>query len=83
MDALAFTGKYEPASDAAIIARDMWINNKEDLIAYLDPTDHMARLKANHLEDSVAYCLTPDSAVVVPELVIERDALVLKKVITI
>lgn len=83
VDVLAFTGKYEPASDAAIIARDMWINNREDLIAYLDLTDHMARLKANDLADSVPYCLTPDSAVVVPELVIEGDALVLRRMVTI
>lgn len=83
VDALTFTGKYEPESDAAIIARDMWMNNKEDLIAYLDPTDHMARLKAHDLADSVPYCLTPDSAIVVPELVIEGDTLVLRRVVTI
>lgn len=83
VDVLAQTGKYEPATDAAVIARDMWVNNKEDLIAYLDLTDHMARLKANDLADSVPYCLTPDSAIVVPELVIEGETLVLRKVITI
>lgn len=77
-DTLIQTGMYEPASDAAVIARDMWINNKENLIAYLDPTDHMARLKANHLEDAVPYCLTLDSADVVPELTIEEGGLVLK-----
>ncbi|WP_455640430.1 2-phosphosulfolactate phosphatase [Parabacteroides sp.] len=82
-DVLINTGKYESASDAALIARDMWTNNKENLIAYLDPTDHIARLKANHLEDAVPYCLTPDSAIVVPELSIEEGTLVLRKVITI
>ena len=82
-DVLINTGKFESASDAALIARDMWTNNKENLIAYLDPTDHIARLKANHLEDAVPYCLTPDSAIVVPELSIEEDTLVLRKVITI
>lgn len=82
-DVLINTGKYEPASDAALIARDMWTDNKENLIAYLDPTDHIARLKANHLEDAVPYCLTPDSAIVVPELSMEGETLVLRKVITI
>lgn len=43
----------------------------------------MARLKANHLEDAVPFCLTPDSVVVVPELAIEGETLVLKKVMTI
>ena len=80
VDVLTKTGKYEPATDAAIIARDMWTNNKEELIAYLGPTDHMARLKANDLADSVPYCLTPDSVVVVPELAIERSTLVLRKI---
>ncbi|MCD8268242.1 MAG: 2-phosphosulfolactate phosphatase [Parabacteroides sp.] len=82
-DVLINTGKYESASDAALIARDMWTDNKENLIAYLDPTDHIARLKANHLEDAVPYCLTPDSAIVVPELSMEGETLVLRKVITI
>lgn len=78
VDVLAQTGKYEPATDAATIARDMWTNNKENLIAYLDPTDHMARLKANHLEDAVPYCLTLSSTDVVPELVIEEEVLILR-----
>ena len=83
VEVLAKTGKYRPATDAAVIARDMWTNNKKNLIAYLAPTDHMVRLKANHLEDAVPFCLTPDSVVVVPELVIEGETLVLKKVMTI
>ncbi len=83
VEVLAKTGKYRPATDAAVIARDMWTNNKRNLIAYLAPTDHMARLKANHLEDAVPFCLTPDSVVVVPELAIEGETLVLKKVMTI
>lgn len=78
VDVLAQTGKYEPATDAATIARDMWTTNKENLIAYLDPTDHMARLKANHLEDAVPYCLTLSSTDVVPELVIEEEVLILR-----
>lgn len=83
VEVLAKTDKYRPATDAAVIARDMWTNNKRNLIAYLAPTDHMARLKANHLEDAVPFCLTPDSVVVVPELAIEGETLVLKKVMTI
>lgn len=78
VDTLTQTGKYDPATDAATIARDMWTTNKENLIAYLDPTDHMARLKANHLEDAVPYCLTLSSTDVVPELTIEEGELVLK-----
>jgi len=78
VDLLVSTGEYEPATDAAIIARDMWMNNRDNLLTYIDPTDHMARLKANHLEDSVPYCLTLNSAAVVPELTIEEGILVLR-----
>lgn len=78
VDVLVSTGEYEPATDAAIIARDMWMNNRDNLLTYIDPTDHMARLKANHLEDSVPYCLTLNSAAVVPELTIEEGILVLR-----
>lgn len=78
VDVLVATGEYEPATDAAIIARDMWTNNRDNLLAYIDPTDHMARLKANYLADSVPYCLTLNSAAVVPELTIEGGVLVLR-----
>lgn len=77
---LVATGEYEPATDAAIIARDMWMNNRHRLISYLDPTDHMARLKANHLEDAVPYCLTLNQAAVVPELTVEEGILVLRTI---
>lgn len=78
VDVLTTTNQYEPASDAAMIARDMWTNNKDNLLAYLDPTDHFARLKANHLEDAVPYCLTLNTAAVVPELTVEEGSLVLR-----
>ena len=65
-------------SDAAVIARDMWTSNKEDLFAYLETTDHMGRLKANHLEEAVPYCLTLSITDKVPELSIEGDTLILR-----
>lgn len=45
---------------------------------YLDPTDHMARLKANHLEDAVPYCLTLNLTDKVPELSIEEGIMILR-----
>lgn len=77
-DVLLSTSLYEAGSDAAVIARDMWTNNKEDLLAYLDTTDHMGRLKANRLEDAVPYCLTLSITDKVPELSIEGDTLILR-----
>lgn len=77
-DVLVATGAYQTGSDAAVIARDMWSANKHNLIVYLDATDHMARLKANHLENAVPYCLTLSSIPIVPELRIENDILILQ-----
>lgn len=77
VDLLVNTGLYEKGSDSAVIAQDMWITNKEDLLRYLAPTDHVARLKANHLDDSIPYCLTLSITDRVPELSIEEETLLL------
>ena len=77
VDLLVNTGLYEKGSDSAVIAQDMWITNKEDLLRYLAPTDHVARLKANHLDDSIPYCLTLSITNRVPELAIEEEILLL------
>lgn len=77
VDLLVNTGLYEKGSDSAVIAQDMWTTNKEDLLRYLAPTDHVARLKANHLDDSIPYCLTLSITDRVPELSIEEETLLL------
>lgn len=77
VDLLVNTGLYEKGSDSAVIAQDMWITNKEDLLRYLAPTDHVARLKANHLDDSIPYCLMLSITDRVPELAIEEEILLL------
>lgn len=77
-DELVNTGLYEAGSDAAVIARDMWTSNRKNLFAYLDTTDHMGRLKVNHLEDAVPYCLTLSITDKVPELSIEGNTLILR-----
>lgn len=77
VDLLVNTGLYEKGSDSAVIAQDMWTTNKEDLLRYLAPTDHVARLKANHLDDSIPYCLTLSMTDRVPELSIEEETLLL------
>lgn len=77
-DVLLCSGEYSSGSDAALIARDMWTGNRDNLLAYLDPSDHMARLKANQLEDAVPYCLMLNLTDKVPELAIEKDILILR-----
>lgn len=58
----------QPASDAARIALDLWNRHQADLKDYLKQTDHYARLLANHLGDSIDYCLSLNAAPVVPWL---------------
>jgi len=73
------TGFYTVGSDAAIIAHEIWKNHCSDPQTYMELTDHMVRLRANHLEGCVPYCLAPSTTDVVPELKIENDILVLYK----
>jgi len=77
IDILVSTG-YTTASDAAVIAWDMWKQHKDNLNVYMEQTDHLPRLKANHLDDSVAYCLTLNSTFIVPKVSIDDNALILK-----
>ena len=72
-DVLIRSGQYEAGSDAARIAREMWTHNRADLMAYLEPTDHLARLRANQLDDAVPYCLQQSMTDRVPELSIEEE----------
>lgn len=76
-DLLMDTGLYHSGSDATLIAHDLWNQHKDHLYSYIEQTDHMLRLKANHLEDAVPYCLTPDSVSHVPELEIRDGILIL------
>ncbi|MDO4754959.1 MAG: 2-phosphosulfolactate phosphatase [Parabacteroides sp.] len=78
VDTLLQTGEYSVGSDAARIALDMWVTHKDHLMDYLDPIDHVARLKANRLDDSIPYCLTLSITDKVPELRIEEDILILQ-----
>jgi 2-phosphosulfolactate phosphatase len=77
-EALVDTGQYQTASDAAVIARDMWNTHKQHLKSYMEQTDHLSRLKANNLEGSAGYCLTLNIAPAVPALQIENGTLILR-----
>lgn len=77
-EALISTGFYTTGSDAAIIARCIWKEHKDNLMCCIEQTDHFLRLKANHLDDSVPYCLALNSTTLVPELSIKNNILILQ-----
>lgn len=68
---------YLPAGDAAFIALNLWKEAANDLIAYLEQSEHVYRLKSNRLEKDMHYCLTLNQSVLVP--VFDKD----KKILTI
>ena len=57
---------YAPASDATQVALSMWKEALPDVRSYIDRTEHIKRLEAHNLQDSVEYCLTEDTVNLVP-----------------
>lgn len=57
---------YISASDAVQVALSMWDEAKPDIRAYINRTEHIKRLEANNLQDSVEYCLTENTVNIVP-----------------
>lgn len=66
-DVLIARGEYKSASDATQVALSMW-NEAIEVGArqYVERTEHIKRLEANGLVDSVDYCLTIDTVPLVP-----------------
>jgi 2-phosphosulfolactate phosphatase len=57
---------YQPAGDAARIALSLWKDAEKDLQGYLEPAEHIGRLRAAGLEDNVPYCLTLNRSSMLP-----------------
>lgn len=65
-DTLIKKGAYTSASDATQVALAMWNEAKPNPRKYIEQTEHIKRLEANGLADSVDYCLTIDTVPLVP-----------------
>lgn len=57
---------YVSASDATQIALGMWKDAEPDVRKYIERSEHLKRLEANNLQDSVEYCLTMDTVDLIP-----------------
>lgn len=57
---------YTVNSDAAKVALSMWMEARTDVRKYINQSEHIKRLEANNLQDSVTYCLTENTANIVP-----------------
>ncbi len=65
-EVLCDKGGYTPQTDAAKIAMEMWNIAKSNPREYVEKSDHIKRLEANGLADSVNYCLAIDTVPLVP-----------------
>ena len=70
---------YSSASDATQVALAMWDEAKPNPRKYIEQTEHIKRLEANGLADSVDYCLTIDTVPLVPIFDKETRKLTLAK----
>ena len=57
---------YTSASDAVQVGLSMWQDAQPDIRTYINRTEHIKRLEANNLQDSVEYCLTDNTVNLVP-----------------
>lgn len=57
---------YIDASDSVEVTLQMWNEAKTCVRKYINKTEHIKRLEANNLQDSVDYCLTCDTVSLVP-----------------
>lgn len=57
---------YFATSDAVRMSLAMWQEAQNDIACYLKDSEHIKRLAANGMDDSVGYCLTQDKTTIVP-----------------
>jgi 2-phosphosulfolactate phosphatase len=57
---------FQTNCDSALASLDLWKSAKENLIEYLDKCAQRSRLRKNMLDDVIPYCLTLDTAPVIP-----------------
>ena len=65
---LMATNNYSTICDSAIASLDLWSLAKPDIPGYIDKAAHRTRLREKGLDDVIEFCLTPDSANVIPVL---------------
>lgn len=65
----------EPDCDAPIIAQQLYLTAKNDMLKFLDTSSHVKRLSRLDVVKDIEFCLTPDQYPVIP--ILKRDRLVL------
>ncbi len=65
---LLSTGKFRSIEDSSIAAKYLFLSAKDNILGYLKSSSHRRRLKNLNLNEDIKFCLTPNTAPVVPVL---------------
>jgi len=65
----------EPDCDAPIVAQELYLSAKDDMVKFLSTSSHVKRLNRLNIYKDIEFCLTPDQYHVIP--ILKRDRLVL------
>ena len=68
LDHMLATGKFRSEEDASIAAKYLFLSAKDNILGYLKASSHRRRLKNLNLNEDIKYCLTPNTAPVIPVL---------------
>ncbi len=58
----------EPDCDAPLIAQDIYLKAKNDMVSYLANSSHVKRLDKLNIREDIEFCMTPDRYDVLPKL---------------
>ena len=72
LDHLLATGNYKSGEDASIASKYLFLSAKDNILGYLKASSHRRRLKNLNLNEDIKFCLTPNTAPVIPVLVGDR-----------
>ena len=73
-DHLLGTGQFRSEDDSSIAAKYLYLSAKDNIFGYLKSSSHRRRLKKLNLNKDIKFCLTANTAPVIP--VLEGDRLV-------
>ncbi|MEO9531665.1 MAG: 2-phosphosulfolactate phosphatase [Crocinitomicaceae bacterium] len=75
LDYMLETGNYRSEEDSSIAAKYLYLSAKDNILGYLKASSHRRRLKNLNLNRDIKFCLTPNTAPVIPILNGERIVL--------
>ncbi|HNP95250.1 MAG TPA: 2-phosphosulfolactate phosphatase [Cyclobacteriaceae bacterium] len=58
----------EPDCDAPIVAQELYLSAKNDMMKFLSTSSHVKRLNKLNIHKDIEFCLTPDQYDVIPAL---------------